>query len=213
LREGVFVCAGADFEGVSMSVFAEHVREMNERVIELSRSHAILWVLQDTSNYKRYSTVFRNRPDFFDAIAISLFQGFCVITYQLFDKKRGDVKSLPSLIKHLSSLNPGLGRRLNSNIDAQQALLDRYFCYRHKIFAHRDKKKSPSEVFGSVQKSRAKREMEGIVCLARNTVCALAGASGVSKKAKMFQLIHLREGRARWDAKLVLEDIAKNMVI
>lgn len=132
-----------------------------------------------------------------------------MITYQLFDNKRSDVKSLPRIIQYLSSLNPSLERRLSLNIDAQQALLDKYFTYRHKIFAHRDKAKSPHEVFGSVPKPRAKREMEAIVRLARNTVCALAGASGVNKKAKMSQSIRLREGRARWDTKLILEALNK----
>src|SRR2546421_3516104 len=110
-----------------MAVFADHVREMNERVIELSRSHAILWVFIDPGNCKRYSKVIHDHQDFFQAIASSLFQGFCVITYQLFDKKRSDVKSLPSLINYLSSLNLGLKRQLKSNIDAERLLLDKYF--------------------------------------------------------------------------------------
>jgi len=195
-----------------MAVFADHVREMNERVTELSRSNAILWVLQDASNYNRYNKVFFNRPDFFNAIASSLHQEFCVITYQLFDNKRNDVKSLPSLIKYLSSLDAALERKLKSNIDAQQALLDKYFAYRHKIYAHRDKAKSPWDIFGEVPKPLAKREMEAIVRLARNTVSALSGASGVNKKAKISKAIRLRENRARWDTELILKALDKQLI-
>ena len=199
-------------EKESLAVLADHVREMNERVTELSRSNAILWVLQDTKNYNHYNKVFHNRPDFFNAIASSLHQGFCVITYQLFDNKRNDVKSLPSLINYLSSLDPALERELKSNIDVQQALLDKYFAYRHKIYAHRDKAKSPSDIFGEVAKPLAKREMEAIVRLARNTVSALSGASGVNKKTKMSKAIRLRENRAREDTMLILKALDKQLL-
>ena len=66
-----------------MDAFAAEVREINERVIELSRSYAIFWVF--ISSYKRYSKVIDDHRDFFDSIASSLLQGFCVITYQLSD--------------------------------------------------------------------------------------------------------------------------------
>src|SRR2546422_633256 len=151
-----------------MDEFAKQVLEMKERVTELSRSYAILLVLQDTGNCKRYSKVYLDHRDFFNAIASSLFQGFCVITYQLFDYKRTDVKSLPSLVKNLAHIDSDLERRLATNIAAHRELLDKYFAYRHKIFAHRDKEKSPHQIFGSVPKPRAKREMETIVRLARN---------------------------------------------
>lgn len=66
-----------------MAIFADDVREMNERVTELSQSHAILWVLQDSENFKLYSEVFRFHRDYFYPTVSSLFQGFCVITYLL----------------------------------------------------------------------------------------------------------------------------------
>lgn len=190
-----------------MAIFAERVREMNERVIELSRSNAILWVFIDTGNCKRYSEAIRDHKDFFDTIASSLFQSFCVTTYLLFDSKRSDVKSLPNLINFLSSLNPALEQQLKSTIDAQRPLLDKYFSFRHKIYAHRDKAKSPWDLFGKVPKPRLKREMEAIVCLSRKTVCALAGASGVRKKSAMVQEIRRRENCARYDAVKVMQSL------
>ncbi len=193
-----------------MADFAEHVREMNERVIELSRSYAIFWVFIDTGNCKQYSQVIQDHKDFFDATASSLHLNFCVITYQLFQKfdpKHDDVKSLPSLINYLSSLNPALAQQLNSNIEAQRNLLTRYFTYRNKIYGHRDKAKSPWELFGKVPKPRVKREMKAIIELSRNIVCALAGVSGVRKKSEMAQEIRRRENYARWDANEILKSL------
>jgi len=192
-----------------MDAFAAEVREINERVIELSRSYAIFWVF--ISSYKRYSKVIDDHRDFFDSIASSLLQGFCVITYQLFDK-RADVKSLPRILNYVASFDPALEQRLRMNIDAQTPLLERFFSYRHKIYAHRDKAKSPWEVFGSMPKTRLKREMKTIVGLSRDTICALAGVSGVRKKATMSQAIRLRENHARWDAKEILRALEKSCV-
>lgn len=53
---------------------------MNERAIELSRSHAILWVFLGPGNGRRYSEVIRSHRDFSDGTAGSLSQGFCGIT-------------------------------------------------------------------------------------------------------------------------------------
>jgi hypothetical protein len=88
----------------SIDLFANGVREMNGSVIELSRSCAILWVFWDKENNKLYSQVIRDHPDFFGGIADSLFLGFCVITYRLFQDSK-DVLSLPCFINSLPSTN------------------------------------------------------------------------------------------------------------
>lgn len=190
-----------------MAIFVDDVREMNDRVIELSRSHAILWVFWDSENNRHYSDVIRDHHDFFYAIGSSLFQGFCVITYQLFDK-RGDVKSLPELIGYLSSLDQKLEGRLKSNIDSQRPLLDKYFSYRHKIYAHRDKSKRPWEVFGNQSKTRVKSEMKAIVDLAQGLISALAEAAGIGKD-ELSENLRLREENAGVDAHEVLEALEK----
>ena len=64
-------------------------------------------------------------------------------------------------------------------------------------------------MFGEVPKSRLKREMETIVRLSRNTVSALAGASGVRKKAEMSQEIRRRENNARLDSIEILKALEK----
>ena len=100
-----------------MAIFVDNVYEMNGSVIELSRSHAILWVFWDKENNKLYSQVIKDHSDFFDAIADSLFLGFCVISYRLFQDAE-NVLSLPCLINYLSSVDQKLKERLTLKIDA-----------------------------------------------------------------------------------------------
>src|SRR5882757_4426706 len=108
----------------SVAIFIDDVRELNGSVINLSRSHAILKAF-DLDTCKRYSREIKERCDFFDTLSSSMFQGFCIITYQLFDVgKRGDVKSLQTLICYLASSDPNLERKLKSSIDAQNPILD-----------------------------------------------------------------------------------------
>jgi hypothetical protein len=106
--------------------------------------------------------------------------------------KRSDVKSLPHLIGYLDHT---LEQQLNRNIKNQKPLLDKYFTYRHKIFAHRDKSQSPADLFGEQKKTRVKGEMEAIVRLAQNTVCSLADAAGMDK-VEMAKEISRREEHA-----------------
>lgn len=193
----------------SLATFADDVREMYERVTELSRSNAIFWVFLAPENYKRYSKVIEDHRDFFDAIASSLLQGFCVITYQLFDK-RGDVKSLPALINYLASLNQVLEQRLKTRVDSKKPLLDKFFSFRHKIYAHRDKSKAPWEAFGTQSKTRLKVEMEAIVHLAQEIIGALAGAAGVAKTKEIVRNIRCRQNHAGWDAHEILKALGKH---
>jgi hypothetical protein len=191
-----------------MDIPPGHVREMNGMVVELARSHAIFWVLLDHGSRKQYSKVFGDHRDFFDATPNALFQGFCVITYALFDDKRTDIKSLPRLINRLTS-NPALQQELRSKIDAEQRLLQKFVTFRHKIFAHRDKAKSPADWFGKIHKAQLRRDMESVVRLAREVTCALAGATGVGKKSEVSKDILLRENYARWDTVELLKRLAR----
>jgi hypothetical protein len=190
-----------------MPIFIEDVVELKDRVVELTRSHAILWVLWDTENDKRYASVIESHQDYFQGIGSSLFQGFCVITYQLFDK-RNDVKSMPDLISYLSSLNPKLEQQLKSNINSQKPLLDKFFSYRNNIFAHRNKAKRPWDVFGKQSKTRIKSEMKAIVDLAQKITSALAEAGGLDK-IEFDENFHRREEYAATSASEVFKALEK----
>jgi len=190
-----------------MAIFVDNVCEMNGSVIELSRSYAILWVLWNKENNKIYSQVIKDHPDFFGAISDSLFLGFCVITYRLFQDAE-NVLSLPSLINYLSSIDQKLKELLTLQVEGQRPLLKKYIAYRHKIYAHRDKSKRPREVFGSQLKPHVKSEMKAIVNLAQEIIGALAEAAGI-EKGKFAESLRLREENAGMDARDVLEALEK----
>ncbi|MGH8729913.1 MAG: hypothetical protein ACREV9_17530 [Burkholderiales bacterium] len=112
-----------------MTIYASAVREMIERVIELSRSYAIWWTLVNKQNFEKYGKVIDNHADFFEATTHSLFQGFSVITYQLFES-RIDTTSIPRLIKDLASSDPALAQQLKVAVDAKKPLLGKVFAIR-----------------------------------------------------------------------------------
>lgn len=197
-------------EKESIAIFAGDVREMNERVTELSRTYAIFSALINRHTYKRYQREINNHRDFFETIANSLFQGFCVITYQLFDSgKRGDVKSLPVLINYLSSLDPKIGQKLRLSIDAQRPLLDKFFSFRHKVFAHRDKSQPPWEIFGTQPRSVFKTQMKAIVHLSQNIISELADTAGLIDKKVFIGNIRRRETFAGKDTFVILQTLKK----
>ncbi len=193
-----------------MAIFVDNVCEINGSVIELSRSYAILWVFWDKENNNIYFQVIKDHPDFFGAIADSLFLGFCVITYRLFQDAES-VLSLPCLINYLSSIDQKLSQQLTLKIEGQRPLLKKYISYRHKIYAHRDKSKRPREVFGSQLKPRVKSEMKAIVNLAQEIIGALAKASGIEEdnlNEFTTNLTH-REKNAGTEACEVMEALEK----
>jgi hypothetical protein len=163
-----------------MAISVQDAAEVKDRVVELTRSHKILWVLWNTENNKGYFPVIQSRYDFFQGIGSSLFQGFCVTTYQLFDK-RSDVTSMPELIGRLKSSDPQIEQHLRSKIDFQKPLLGKFFSYRSNIFAHRNKARRPWEIFGKQSKTKVKGEMKLIVDLAQQITSALAETAGLDK--------------------------------
>jgi len=190
-----------------MAIFVEDIVEMKDTVVELTRCHTILWTLWNAKNCKRYAQVIEYHQDYFQGVATSLFRGFCIITYQIFDK-RGDVKSFPELIGYLSSLNPKLERQLKANIDSQKPLLDKFFSYRNKIYAHRDKSKRPWEIFGQQSKTRVKSEMKAILGLAQNITSAFAGAAGLDRD-EFVENFRLRKKYAAYGAREVFKALEK----
>jgi hypothetical protein len=193
-----------------MATFADDVRELSGIVTELSRTYAIHRALINRFTYKRYSRAIENHRDFFNAIASSLIQGFCVMTYQLFDSgKRGDVKSLPVLLNNMTSSNPVLEKKLRSDIEAQKQLLKKYFDFRHKIFAHRDKSKPPWEVWGTQSKKIVRVETKTIVRLAQDIIGELGDTAGVGSKKEIVDGIQLREKYAGTDVFEILKALKK----
>ena len=190
-----------------MNPYASAVREMIERVIELSRSYAIWWELVEKSNFERFAQVIDNHEDFFAATTHSLFQGFTVITYQLFEKRK-DTTSLRSLIDTLASSDPALARNLQSTIDSKLPLLKKAFSIRGNVYAHRNKSQTPEAFFAAAGLSS--NQMREILDLARNIVCTFAESANVEPRAELEEEIRLREEYSRDDTRLIMQALEKH---
>lgn len=184
-----------------MAISTDAVGEMVERVVELSRSYAIWWELQKKPNAKRYAPVLQGHQDFFGAIVHSLLQGFCVIAYQLFEKRK-DTKSIRSLVADLSHSDPVLASQLRAQIDVQKTLLGKVFSIRGNVYAHRNKAKTPHATFAAAKLTP--KEMKAVVCLAQNMVASLADAAGLGSKADMKGDIRRRQAFAILDTREIM---------
>lgn len=184
-----------------MAISPDAAGEMIERVVELSRSYAIWWELQKKPSAKRYAPLFQGHQDFFGAIIHSLLQGFCVIAYQLFEKRK-DTKSIRSLVDDLSHANPVLASQLHAQIDAQKPLLGKVFSIRGSVYAHRNKAQTPHATF--VAARLTPKEMKAVVHLAQNTVASLADAADLGSKADMKRDIRRRQAFAILDTREIM---------
>lgn len=190
----------------SMTIHAAAVREMIERVIELSRIYAIWWTLVNKENFEKYSKVIDSHMDFFEATTHSLFQGFSVITYQLFERRK-DTTSIPSLIEDLMSSDPALGQQLRLAVDARKTLLGKVFAIRGKVYAHRNKSQPPESVFAAAGLSA--NEMQSVVAFAQDVVAILGEVAGVDAKAELEADIKLREDFSAEDTRLIMDALQK----
>ena len=184
-----------------MAISPDAVGEMVERVVELSRSYAIWWELQKKPSAKRYAPTFQGHQDFFGAIIHSLLQGFCVIAYQLFEK-RNDTKSVRSLLDELSQSNSVLASQLRAQIDVQKPLLGKVFSIRGNVYAHRNKAQTPHATFAAARLTP--KEMKAVVHLAQNMVASLADAAGLGSKADVKRDIRRRQAFAILDTRDVM---------
>ena len=184
-----------------MATSPDAVGEMVERVVELSRSYAIWWELQKKPNANRYARTFQAHQDFFGAIIHSLLQGFCVIAYQLFER-RNDTKSIRSLLDELSLLDSGLAVQLRAKVEGLKPLLGKVFSIRGNLYAHRNKTQTPCAVFAVARLTP--KEMRAVVHLAQNTVASLAEAAGVGIKDDVKRDIRRRQASAILDTRQIM---------
>ena len=190
-----------------MTPHASAVREMLERVIELARSYAIWWELVEQSNFDRFSQVIANHEDFFAATTHSLFQGFTVITYQLFERSK-DITSLRSLVDALALTDAALARKLQTDIEAKLPILKKAFSIRGNVYAHRNKSQAPEALFAAA--GLTSDQMREILDLARAVVSALGESAGVEPRTDIEEEIRLREECSRDDTRRIMEVLEKH---
>ena len=189
-----------------MSTISEQaVREMIERVIELSRSYSVWWTLVNRENFEKYSQAIEDHKDYFETTSHSLFQGFSVITYQLFET-RSDTINIPSLVKELAPSNPSLSSALSASVNAMRPLLGKAFAIRNNVYGHRTKKQPPEDVFAAA--GITSDEMRTIVLLAQDLVSTLGEIAGVETKNELLEEIKNREDYAAEDTRLILEALS-----
>jgi hypothetical protein len=183
------------------------IRGMIERVIELSRSYTIWWALVNKENYDRYKNVIDSHEDYFATIIQSLFQGFSVITYQLFERRK-NTTSLPILLEELSATDSALARSLQDEIKQMEPLLGKAFSIRCKIYAHRNKSLAPEAVFNDAKLSP--NDMEAIVSLSKKIILSIGEVAGVDTKTELLAEFGCREEFARDDTQLILKVLEKH---
>lgn len=183
------------------------VREMIERVIELTRTYAIWWQLVEKSNFDRYSRVIESHEDFFAATTHSLFQGFIVIACLLFEKKENTI-SLRSLVDVLAFTDSTSAQRLQTDIEGKWHLLKKVIPIRGNVYAHRNKFRPPEAFFNAA--GLTSNEMREILDLARDVVSALAESAGIEPRADIEEEIRRREENSREDTQRIMEALEKH---
>jgi hypothetical protein len=184
-----------------MAISPDAVSEMLERAVELSRSYAIWWELQKKPNAKRYAAAFQDHQDYFEAIIHSLLQGFCVITYQLFERRK-DTTSVRSLIEELADSDSALAAQSRAQIDALKPIIGKVFSIRGNVYAHRNKAQKPYATFADARLKP--KEMRAVVFLAQNIVASLAGAAQLGSKGEIKRDIRRRQASAILDTRHVM---------
>jgi hypothetical protein len=187
------------------TIFEQAVQEMIERVIELSRCYSVWWTLVNRANSVKYFQVINDHKDYFEITSNSLFQGFSIIIYQIFETRQ-DTINLPSLIKDIAISNASSSKTLSTSIEANRLLLGKIFSIRNKVYGHRTKKQSPEDVFNSA--GITLDEMRTIVMFAQNLVSTLSEIAGVESKNDLLREFKNRENYAAEDARLILEALS-----
>ena len=183
------------------------VRQMIERVIELTRTYAIWWQIVEKSNLDRYSMVIESHEDFFTATTHSLFQGFTIVACQLFEKKENTI-SLRSLVDVLALTDSTSAQRLETDIKGKWHLIKKVIQIRGNVYAHRNKIRPPETLFSEV--GLTSNEMREILDLARDVVSSLAESAGIEPRADIEEKIRRREEYSREDARRIMEALEKH---
>lgn len=182
------------------------IEEMSDQVAALTRTYVIWWLLKEKKNMERYSPTMQLYPEFFGTVIESLIQGFCVITYQLFDHNHGN-KSLIALLKDTENVDAARAKVLTAKIDGHRPLLHKVFSIRGSVYAHRNKNESPEGIFKKVKLSP--NQMKAIVDLAHDVICGIADAAKVETEADLREELRQDEQNARSDTYSMMQDLEK----
>jgi hypothetical protein len=190
-----------------MTQIEKEIEEIVEQTIRLAQSHAIWWEIMNPQSATQFDSARREHLDFFEPVAHSFLQGLFIISYQLCDH-RGDSKHIRSLIAEVSKRDAALGQQLNDEID-KFAIAGKFALIRHKVFAHRDKNRTPHETLKA--SPIVVKEIAEMVHFIQDFVSTVAEAAGGEKKAKVLAKISECECSARNAAFQVLGSLSREL--
>lgn len=155
---------------------------MIDVVVKISWSYEIFSALFENKDPNCESLEIKARkahPEFFLAMNDSLLCGLCNGVALLFKRKEKET-SIYSLIKRVEESKPDLAKKLREQIQLHHNLVEKIRGIRNEFCAHRNKFKTPPQVFSEVQLHL--NELKTVVKLARHVVCILAEQSGKCKR-------------------------------
>jgi AbiU2 len=185
----------------------DHVLELGQSVVELSRHYAIWFELVDAEKKAARETVIRDHEDFYASTALAHFIAFCATTYQIYDK-RSDVKSILGAVADVN--DPDLKRELEVQIQSNWAIIEKIRKLRNKVFGHRDRVLSPDKVFADAQITP--EQMGQIIGYAQDQVGKLLEYHGKDTYENFKVEALRRESSAREDAARIFEVLQTHAV-
>jgi AbiU2 len=184
----------------------DEVDEMIYQVIELTRCYAVYWEIVKKTNFDRYSKVYAKYEDFFGTLRNALEHGFFVIAYQLFDPTLKN-KSLLQIVKKLEQSDSKLAQKLELKIKELKPLLIKIYSIRCEVFAHRNQKKSPSQIFDAAKITP--RQMEQIVHYSQKIVIDLAEFIGLDDRERLENDFRLRSNSSEKHTSQIMQAVEK----
>jgi hypothetical protein len=176
--------------------------ELVERAGELSRYHEIWWQLVNRENEAAYRPVLETYETYFETTTHALLQGFSIIVYQLFERRR-DSYSIAWLLGELKSAFPVPVAAVRAEIEQHKPLLAKVFSLRNKVYAHRSTSAPPESVFAEV--GITPNEMRKVVALVQRAVAELVPCNDGRSSAELQEIFttHASIARAETEALLV----------
>jgi hypothetical protein len=163
--------------------FFYRIRFDLQGLLRVTECYAIWWEIVRTENKTKYPEIRERHGRFFEPVQHLLASEFFVICYQLFDH-RADSKHIQGLINGVAQSNPALGSAMQAKMAATNAMLAKVKTIRSKVFAHREKAISPSNVFENAKLRVG--EMREVVEFAQNIISELAEGLGMAKKSDVM---------------------------
>ena len=181
-------------------------RDIASTVVELSRHYAI-WHEIVKPNIPGRTAVVQQYEDLFASTALAHFSAFCILTYQIYDKRK-DVISICRLLDSLRTSDPQMTDAVEKEITANWAVITRIFAIRGNVYAHRARLITAEEVF--LRANLTPDLMGSIVSLAQDHAAKLLDATGADSYIDFINEVNNREYCARDDVERLFERLAND---